>query len=207
MNEESHLQDVMQPKPENDTVSLPITFDYTVGRSESGRTRKVISWMGGIIFFILGLLILFRGSQNFFIKFLIVATMYSVVALIIRFILLQEGKLRAQYYEQIDKDYKISTEDIWGIYEIDGDEIKVAHYRNGKLGIFFSLEKDVIVGLDLDSEFKAVNDLLNKYMTDDKHYKLYTELTKEDTKALAEAVTKLGEPLSQMGIVMDVSGK
>ncbi len=44
-------------------------------------------------------------------------------------------------------------------------------------------------------------------MTDDKHYKLYTELTKEDTKALAEAVTKLGEPLSQMGIIMDVSEK
>ena len=56
----------------------------------------------------------------------------------------------------------------------------------------------------LDSEFKAVNGLLDKYMTDDKNYKLYTDLTKEDTKALAEAVTKLGEPLSQMGIILDV---
>lgn len=163
MHEDSQLQDVMQPRPESDTVSLPITFDYTVGRSESGRTRRVISWMGGIIFFILGLLILFKGSQNFFIKILIVATMYTIVSLIIRFILLQEGKLRAQYYEQIDKDYKISTEDIWGIYEIDGDEIKVAHYRNGKLGIFFSLEKDVIVGLDLDSEFKHYEAIADAY--------------------------------------------
>nr|WP_315046791.1 iron uptake system protein EfeO [uncultured Leptotrichia sp.] len=68
-------------------------------------------------------------------------------------------------------------------------------------------KKDAKLVATLDSEFKAVNDLLNKYMTDDKHYKLYTELTKEDTKALAEAVTKLGEPLSQMGIIMDVSGK
>ena len=68
-------------------------------------------------------------------------------------------------------------------------------------------KKDAKLVATLDSEFKAVNDLLNKYMTDDKHYKLYTELTKEDTKALAEAVTKLGEPLSQMGIVMDVNGK
>jgi len=34
-----------------------------------------------------------------------------------------------------------------------------------------------------------------------------TELTKEDTKALAEAVTKLGEPLSQMGIVIDATPK
>ena len=53
----------------------------------------------------------------------------------------------------------------------------------------------------------TVNALLDKYMTDDKNYKLYTELTPEDTKALAEAVTKLGEPLSQMGIVIDATPK
>ena len=39
------------------------------------------------------------------------------------------------------------------------------------------------------------------------HYKLYTDLTKEDTKALAEAVTKLGEPLSQMGIITEAAKK
>ena len=68
-------------------------------------------------------------------------------------------------------------------------------------------QKDAKLVTTLDTEFKAVNALLDKYMTDDKHYKLYTELTKEDTKALAEAVTKLGEPLSQMGIVMDATLK
>lgn len=165
MNEENQLQDVMQPSPDSDTVSLPITFDYTVGRSESGRTRKVIAWMVSIIFFIIGLLILFRGSQNFFVRLLIVAALYTVVTYSVRFLLLQEGKLRKQYYEQLDNDYKISTEDIWGIYEIDGDEIRVAHYRNGRLGIFFALEKDVIVGLDAESEFKhyeAVSNALNE---------------------------------------------
>ena len=68
-------------------------------------------------------------------------------------------------------------------------------------------QKDAKLVTTLDTEFKAVNALLDKYMTDDKHYKLYTELTKEDTKALAEAVTKLGEPLSQMGIVIDATSK
>ena len=165
MNEDNQLQDVMQPSPNSDTVSLPITFDYTVGRSESGRTRKVIAWMVSIIFFIIGLLILFRGSQNFFVRLLIVAALYTVVTYSVRFLLLQEGKLRKQYYEQLDNGYKISTEDIWGIYEIDGDEIRVAHYRNGRLGIFFALEKDVIVGLDAESEFKhyeAVSDAYNE---------------------------------------------
>lgn len=165
MNEDNQLQDVMQPSPNSDTVSLPITFDYTVGRSESGRTRKVIAWMVSIIFFIIGLLILFRGSQNFFVRLLIVSALYTVVTYSVRFLLLQEGKLRKQYYEHLDNDYKISTEDIWGIYEIDGDEIRVAHYRNGRLGIFFALEKDVIVGLDAESEFKhyvAVSDAYNE---------------------------------------------
>ena len=68
-------------------------------------------------------------------------------------------------------------------------------------------KKDAKLVATLDTEFKAVNDLLNKYMTDDKNYKLYTDLTKEDTKALAEAVTKLGEPLSQMGIIVEAAKK
>ena len=68
-------------------------------------------------------------------------------------------------------------------------------------------QKDAKLVTTLNTEFKAVNALLDKYMTDDKNYKLYTELTKEDTKTLAEAVTKLGEPLSQMGIVIDATPK
>ena len=68
-------------------------------------------------------------------------------------------------------------------------------------------QKDAKLVTTLDTEFKAVNALLDKYMTNNKNYKLYTELKPEDTKALAEAVTKLGEPLSQMGIVIDATPK
>lgn len=55
----------------------------------------------------------------------------------------------------------------------------------------------------LEERFKAVNDLLDKYKVGDKDYKTYTDLTPENTKELAEAVNKLGEPLGQMGIVME----
>ncbi|MGT2812861.1 EfeM/EfeO family lipoprotein [Streptococcus minor] len=64
-------------------------------------------------------------------------------------------------------------------------------------------EKDKDLVQQLDKEFQKVNELLDQYMTDDKNYKLYTELTKEDTTTLAEAVTKLGEPLSRMGIILE----
>ena len=64
-------------------------------------------------------------------------------------------------------------------------------------------DKDEKLVKTLELEFKNVNSLLDKHMTDSENYKLYTELTKEDTKKLAEAVTKLGEPLSQMGVILD----
>lgn len=68
-------------------------------------------------------------------------------------------------------------------------------------------KKDSNLVKDLTEKFKTINDLLDKYKTDDKNYKLYTDLSKEDTKQLSEAVTKLGEPLSQMGVILDDEAK
>jgi len=68
-------------------------------------------------------------------------------------------------------------------------------------------KKDSKLAKDLVEKFATINGLLDKYKTDDKHYKLYTDLTKENTKELSEAVTKLGEPLSQMGVILDEEAK
>ena len=68
-------------------------------------------------------------------------------------------------------------------------------------------KKDSKLASDLVEKFATINSLLDKYKTDDKHYKLYTDLTKENTKELSEAVTKLGEPLSQMGVILDEEAK
>ena len=68
-------------------------------------------------------------------------------------------------------------------------------------------KKDSKLAKDLTEKFATINSLLDKYKTDEKHYKLYTGLTKENTKELSEAVTKLGEPLSQMGVILDEEAK
>lgn len=65
-------------------------------------------------------------------------------------------------------------------------------------------KKDAKLAKDIEKKFAAVNTLLAKYNHDKAGYAYvgYDKLTSADTKALAEAVNKLGEPLSQMGIIL-----
>ena len=55
---------------------------------------------------------------------------------------------------------------------------------------------------ELEQKFDAVNQLIAKHQVGQQDYKSYKELTPADTKALAEAVNRLGESLAQMGIVL-----
>ncbi|ULG74327.1 iron uptake system protein EfeO [Macrococcus brunensis] len=72
----------------------------------------------------------------------------------------------------------------------------------------FSLFKEKIIAKDkalatnIEDKFKNVNQLLDKHQKNGE-FVSYEALTKEDTKALADAVDKLGEPLSQMAIIME----
>lgn len=63
--------------------------------------------------------------------------------------------------------------------------------------------KDSTLVATLDEKFKAVDDLLAQHTTAGGGYISYEELTEENTKALAAAVNQLGEPLSQMGIILE----
>lgn len=63
--------------------------------------------------------------------------------------------------------------------------------------------KDKELVTTLDEKFKAVDDLLALHETANGGYISYEELTGENTKALSAAVNQLGEPLSQMGIILE----
>lgn len=64
-------------------------------------------------------------------------------------------------------------------------------------------KKDAKLVKELEKRFADVNALLDKYKVGEKDFKAYTELTKENTRELAEAVNKLGEPLAHMGVILE----
>jgi iron uptake system component EfeO len=59
-------------------------------------------------------------------------------------------------------------------------------------------ERDAALMSDVDTQFEKVVTLLNTYQTRDGGYQLYTALTDADTKALADAVAALAEPISKV---------
>jgi iron uptake system component EfeO len=62
-------------------------------------------------------------------------------------------------------------------------------------------EQDPTLGPLLDERFAAVDALLEQYRAGD-GYRLYTELTQDDVRRMAEAVDALGEPVSQVAGVV-----
>lgn len=64
-------------------------------------------------------------------------------------------------------------------------------------------DKDPALAENLTKQFKNVNDLLAKHETKDGGFVSYTKLKKEDTQALSLAVNQLGEPLAQMGTILE----
>ncbi|EGA90564.1 UPF0409 lipoprotein [Planococcus donghaensis MPA1U2] len=63
--------------------------------------------------------------------------------------------------------------------------------------------KDEALTDSLETKFDALYTLLDNYRVGENGFVSYEELTAEDTKQLSSAVNQLGEPLSQMGIIME----
>lgn len=85
-------------------------------------------------------------------------------------------------------DFKANVEGAEKIVEILKDKIE---------------QKDASLVTTLTLKFADLNSLLAKHEDGNGNYISYEQLTKEDTKTLAEAVNQLGEPLSQIGIIME----
>ena len=84
-------------------------------------------------------------------------------------------------------DFKANIEGAQKIYELFKPELE---------------KKDKKLSSTIKDNFNKVNQLLDKYKNND-GYKDYSAVTKEDRKALSDAVNSLGEPLSKMAVVTE----
>ncbi|MBH9966024.1 iron uptake system protein EfeO [Rossellomorea oryzaecorticis] len=85
-------------------------------------------------------------------------------------------------------DFKANVEGAEKIFAIFKDELE---------------KKDKDLVSTLEKNFATLDELLAKYEDGNGGYVSYEKLTSEDTKALSRAVDNLGEPLSQIAIVVE----
>jgi iron uptake system component EfeO len=87
---------------------------------------------------------------------------------------------------------RYSHTDLWDFRaNVDGSQAAVSALRP------VIDQKDPALGPLLDQRFAAVDQLLETYRVGD-GFKLYTELTPDDTRKMTEAIDALGEPVSQV---------
>jgi iron uptake system component EfeO len=91
---------------------------------------------------------------------------------------------------------RYSHTDLWDFRSnVDGSQAAIAALRP------VIEERDPKLLSTLDDRFAAVDAVLEKHRKGD-GFKLYTELTQDDVKEMAEAVDALGEPISQVAEVV-----
>ena len=154
----------MRPTMGDSYITLPITFDYHGGRKDSQKTKKMWAWILGIVGFIVSIGILTNKDSSLFVNIPFSAIFFYVVLLCIRYLLLDEKRVRANYAGMMKNDLQLDNSVIWGIYDVESSYPYICRYRNGKSGLFIALNKDVILGKYIESEFEhyeAIGDAYN----------------------------------------------
>lgn len=154
----------MRPEPGDQIIDVPITIDYSGGRSDSIKSKLLWSLVATLVLVILFFVILF-SAQNFVLKLMAMAIEMYVGTALIRFLLLNESKYRKEAHKRLREDYSINMSDFWNIYQIIGE---YCYFISGHIGLFFLLEKGVLVGSEEDSEYEhyeAIADALNLVAT------------------------------------------
>ena len=152
----------MKPRLGATTMTLPITFDYSGGRDESNKSKKLWSWILGILGVIIsvGMLI---SDRAVYIKVPLALIIAYIFMFIIRFILLGEFDKKEEYKRLESEDYKLSYQDIWGIYKVEETHPYICRFRNGKSGVYILLNKDVILGKYMESEYNHYEAIADAY--------------------------------------------
>lgn len=154
----------MRPEMGDAVISLPMTLDYSSGRSEKTKTMRIVAIIGAVLGILISILILFSGAINFFSRLLLAAAILFVTQFIIRFVVLKESSIKKAYKELIDTNYELSLSSLWGIYTIEEGYPYYCRFKNGRSGVFVRLNKDVILGKYDESEFahyEAISDAYN----------------------------------------------
>lgn len=158
------MNDDMRPRPEDNTIHIPITFDYKGGRGENKKGKIIISILLSVIVIIVAVALFLRDGLELWQKIL-----YSLAVIYVGLALLRYIVFNELYFSDIlevlrKRDYALPRKSVWQIFDIDVEYPYVCYFKSGYKGIFMRMEKDVITGKPdsaMYDHYEAVSDALN----------------------------------------------
>lgn len=154
----------MQPTPDDTSINLPVTFDYRGGRGENVKGKVIVT----IVTIVLQIVVIAGVSINedflLYQKVLYIACAFMLGLWVLRFFVFKELYFSDIYEGLLEKDFELSTEDIWQIFDIDYSYPYICYFKNGQKGIFVRMEKGVITGKSSNADYQhyeAISDAYN----------------------------------------------
>ena len=154
----------MRPCMGDDYITLPITFDYHGGRKDNQRSKRTWAGIVSVVGIIVIIGILSSKESSFIANLFLASVLFLALFFGVRYIFLDERRVRSNYKVIIDRDLQLDDSVIWGIYSVEDSYPYICRFRNGKSGLFIALNKDVILGKYNESEFEhyeAIGDAYN----------------------------------------------
>ena len=138
----------MQPKVNDVTVRLPVTFNYSKPNKNSTFTT-VISSLACLLVTILFSVVIFRSRNNIVLKLLLFVGLLFAVIFILRFFIWKENLYKDAYEELQESRFCPPINSFWNIYDIERKYPYISHFKggNGTKGIFVRFERGIISGM------------------------------------------------------------
>lgn len=157
------MSTMMEPKDNEDTISIPVTFDYNGGRADSKRSKILLAIILTVVSIIFIVGITKSPEKTFINKIILDLIIIAAVTTFLRFATFNE-RLYSNIYEKLKKNnFSLKTTAFWGIYEVDLNYPYICHFKDGKIGIFVKLEKDVIIGKPRDILYRHCDAIAEAY--------------------------------------------
>lgn len=155
----------MQPMPEDNFISIPITFDYKGGRNENKKNKIILTAVIVVleIIFLVGVAV--NEGLEIWKKILILFGIFYIALLLLRYFVFHERYYSNIYESLKEVDFIPNITMIWKIFDIDYVYPYIAYFKNGVKGVFVKMEKDAVTGKGENARFdhyEAISDAYNK---------------------------------------------
>lgn len=159
---------MMKPQVGDSSVYIPMTLDVPKNSGWARYKSRIIIGSTAFLFLnILCLALLFYGfGLHILIRIPLALVLGYVGFMAIRVFVLEEKVFRKDYEYLYNRrrDLRFPATDLWGIFSVEGTSPHIAHFANGRIGLFVLFEKNVRVGHNTPSQrFKHYEAIANAY--------------------------------------------